>query len=53
MAQYAILIYDDDSGHVENAASEELAAHDRHAKDLQESGVMVAAFALRPRETAT
>lgn len=49
MAQYAILIYDTDSAD----SPEELAAHDRHAKELQESGAMVAAIALEPVATAT
>lgn len=50
MAQYAILIYDNTTT---DETPEDLAAHDRHAKDLQESGAMVAAFALTPPDTAT
>jgi hypothetical protein len=53
MAQYAILIYADDSAHSAEVTSEELDLHDRHARDLEESGAMVAAFALEPRDTAT
>lgn len=46
MAQYAILLY---AGAVAGTAED----HDRHALDLRDSGVMVAAFALQPAETAT
>ena len=53
MAQYAILIYADDSAHSTEATPEELEVHDRHARELDESGAMVAAFALQPRATAT
>ena len=53
MAQYAILIYANDSAHSADATPEELEVHDRHARELEESGAMVAAFALQPRATAT
>lgn len=53
MAQYAILIYADDSAHSPDPTRDELEAHDRHARELEESGAMVAAFALEPRATAT
>ena len=53
MAQYAILIYADDSAHGADANPEALQMHDRHAQELEESGAMVAAFALHPRVTAT
>ena len=53
MAQYAILIYANDSAHSADATPEELEVHDRHARQLEESGAMVAAFALEPRATAT
>ena len=53
MAQYAILIYADDSAHSVDATPEELEVHDRHARELEESGAMVAAFALQPKDTAT
>ena len=46
MAQYAILLYAD-------AVAGSGEAHDQHAQDLQDAGVMVAAFALQPAETAT
>ncbi|MGW0231547.1 YciI family protein [Actinopolymorpha singaporensis] len=53
MAQYAILIYADDSAHSPDATPEDLAAHDRHAEELIDSGAMLAAAALQPRDTAT
>ena len=53
MAQYAILIYADDSAHGADATPDELEVHDQHARELEESGAMVAAFALQPRATAT
>jgi hypothetical protein len=53
MAQYAILIYASDSAHTADATPEDLEPHDRHAKELIDSGAMVAAFALEPAETAT
>ena len=53
MAQYAILIYANDSAHGANATAEELEPHDRHAEEVVESGAMVAAFALHPVATAT
>jgi hypothetical protein len=53
MAQYAILIYADDTAHSAEVTPEERDAHDRHAQELEESRAMVAAFALEPRETAT
>lgn len=53
MAQYAILIYADDSAHSAEVTPEERDVHDRHAQDPEESRAMVAAFALEPRETAT
>ena len=53
MAQYAILIYANDSAHAADATAEELEPHDRHAREEIESGAMVAAFALQPVATAT
>jgi hypothetical protein len=53
MAQYAILIYANDSAHSADATPEELKVHDRHARELEESGAMVAAFALHPKAMAT
>ncbi|SDS13102.1 YciI family protein [Microlunatus soli] len=46
MAQYAILLYAD-------AVAGTGEEHDQHARDLQQAGVMVAAFALQSAETAT
>lgn len=53
MAQYAILIYAGDSAHSAEATPEELEVHDRHGRELEESGAVVAAFALQPKEVAT
>ena len=49
MAQYAVLIYADDSAHAPGA---DTAAHDQHAEELA-AGSMVVAYALTPRELAT
>lgn len=46
MAQYAILLY------ASGSAGDD-AAHDHHARDLQTSDTLVAAFALESAETAT
>jgi hypothetical protein len=53
MAQYAVLIYADDSAHSAEATPEDVEAHDRHGRELAESGALVAAFALQPRAMAT
>jgi hypothetical protein len=53
MAQYAVLIYAPDSADGAEAGPEDLAAHDRHAAELAESGCLQAAFALEPTATAT
>ncbi len=53
MAQYAILIYANDSAHAPDAAPEDLESCDRHSDDLTDSGVMLAAYALTPRDMAT
>ena len=53
MAQYAVLIYAADAAHGENASPEELEAHERHARELEEAGCMTAAFALESVATAT
>ncbi len=50
MAQYAVLIYANDSA---DATTEELAAHQRYADEMVNSGAMVAAFGLEPAGTAT
>lgn len=51
MAQYAVLIYANDSSHAPDATKEDTAPHDRHAEAI--AGSMVAAYALTPRELAT
>jgi hypothetical protein len=53
MAQYAVLLYADDSAHALDAAPEDLAPHERHREELVRSGSMVMAYALTPREMAT
>ncbi|GAA1400361.1 YciI family protein [Catellatospora coxensis] len=53
MAQYAVLIYANDSAHRAHATREETAPHDRHAEELERSGAMVAAYALTTRDLAT
>jgi hypothetical protein len=53
MAQYAVLIYAPDSAHAPDATPEDLDECDRHSDDLVESGAMLAAYALTPRDMAT
>jgi hypothetical protein len=53
MAQYAVLIYADDSAHAPDATPEDLEECTDHADDLAETGTMVAAYALTPRDMAT
>jgi hypothetical protein len=53
MAQYAVLIYAANSADSSDAGPEDLEAHDRHAVELEESGCLMAAFALEPRVAAT
>lgn len=53
MAQYAVLIYAADSAHAPDATSEDLKISDTHADELADTGAMVAAFALTPRDMAT
>lgn len=53
MAEYAVLIYANDSAHAPDAAPADTESCDRHADELAESGSMVAAYALTPREMAT
>jgi hypothetical protein len=53
MAQYAVLIYAEDSAHDPEAAEQDTEVHDRHAEDLARSGAMFAAYALTPRDMAT
>src|SRR4051794_15864358 len=53
MAQYAVLIYATDTADGVDAGPEDLEAHDRHARELADSGCMAATFALAPIATAT
>ena len=53
MAQYAILLYADDSAHAPDATAQDLAVHDRHRDELERSGSMLVAYALTPRDMAT
>ena len=52
MAQYAVLIYADDSAHHPTASPEDTESCDRHADDLAGDGSMLVAFALTPRAMA-
>ena len=51
MAQYAILIYAQNTTEETELSAGERAAHDRQAEELIASGAMVAAFALEPAGT--
>ena len=53
MAQYAVLIYTHDSAHAPDATPEDTESCDRHSDELVESGPMVMAYALTPRDMAT
>ena len=53
MAQYAILIYAQDSAHAPDATSQDIEACDEHSDELAASGSMLAAYALTPRDMAT
>ena len=53
MAQYAVLIYADDSAHAPDVTTEDLQECTDHAEDLTDNGSMVAAYALTPRDMAT
>ena len=53
MAQYAVLIYANDSAHAPDSTAEDRDECDSHASDLTETGAMVAAYALTPRDMAT
>jgi len=53
MAQYAVLIYAQDSAHASDATPEDIEECDRHANELSDDGSMVAAYALTPRAMAT
>ena len=53
MAQYAVLIYTHDSAHKPDATPEDTATCDAHADELTNSGSLVMAYALTPRDMAT
>ena len=53
MAQYAILIYAHDSAHAPDATPADIETCDQHSDELADSGSMVAAYALTPRDMAT
>ena len=53
MVQYAVLIYAHDSAHAPDATSEDTESCDRHSDELAQSGSMVMAYALTPRDMAT
>jgi hypothetical protein len=53
MVQYAVLIYAHDSAHAPDATPVDTEPCDQHSDDLADSGVMVAAYALTPRDMAT
>jgi hypothetical protein len=53
MAQYAVLIYANDSAHAPEATEADTASCDQHADELVTGGSMLAAYALTPRDMAT
>lgn len=53
MAQYAVLIYADDSAHAPQASATDTEVCDNHADELADDGSMLAAYALTPRHLAT
>ncbi|HEY7429580.1 MAG TPA: YciI family protein [Streptosporangiaceae bacterium] len=53
MAQYAVLIYAEDSAHAPDATPEDIETCDQHSDELTEAGAMLAAYALTPRDMAT
>lgn len=53
MAQYAVLIYAHDSAHAPDATAADTESCDRHSDVLAADGVMLAAYALTPRDMAT
>jgi hypothetical protein len=53
MAQYAVLIYANDSAHAPEAAEADTASCDEHAEELVGAGSMLLAYALTPRDKAT
>jgi hypothetical protein len=53
MAQYAVLIYAQDSAHAPAATPEDTEICDQHGDELAQGGSMLAAYALTPRDMAT
>jgi hypothetical protein len=53
MAHYAVLIYARDSAHDPDATPDDTEVCDQHSDELTGSGVMLAAYALTPRDMAT
>ncbi|WP_432493552.1 YciI family protein [Kineococcus auxinigenes] len=53
MAQYAVLVYADDSAHAPDATAADTASCDQHADELAAADSMLTAYALTPREMAT
>jgi hypothetical protein len=52
MAQFAVLIYSDDSGRVAGRETDEFDENDRHADELANSGAMTLAYAFTARSEA-
>ena len=53
MAQFAVLIYADDSAHAPEATAADTESCDDHGDELVDAGTMLLAYALTPREMAT
>jgi len=53
MAQYAVLIYADDSAHAVDATPDDIADCDEHAGELVAEDAIVMAYALTPRDMAS
>lgn len=53
MAQYAVLIYANDSAHAPDATAADIESCDEHAQELESADAMLVAYALTPREMAT
>ena len=53
MAQYAVLIYAQDSAHAPEATPQDIESCDRHSDEMAASGAMILAYALTPRDMAT
>jgi hypothetical protein len=52
MAQYAVLIYANDSAHATEATAADTESCDEHAGELVDAGSMLVAYALTPRDMA-